>query len=68
MVVRAPQCTYAVMAGVASSAGHIEMQTGDGKFHIEGDGFLWRQNDSLLIISNRVHSVIQGGALKLSAP
>ncbi len=68
MIVRAPQCTYAVMGGEANSAGHIEMETGDGKFHIEGDGFLWRQNESLLIISNRVHTVIQGGALKISAP
>jgi hypothetical protein len=68
MIVQAPQCNYAVMGGVANSPGHIEMQTGDGKFHIEGDGFLWRQNESLLIISNNVHTVIKGGTLKFSAP
>jgi hypothetical protein len=59
MIVRAPQCTYAPMDGVASSAGRLELQTGDGKFRVEGEGFLWRQNDSLLIISNRVQTVIE---------
>ncbi len=68
MLVQAPQCNYAVMGGVANSAGHLELQTGDGKFHVEGEGFLWRQNESLLIISNRVHTVIKGGTLKFSAP
>ena len=59
LVVRAPQCTYAPLdGGVASSAGHIELQTADGKFHVEGEGFLWRQNDSSLTISNRVRTLI----------
>jgi len=57
-VVRAPQCTFAPLDGVASSAGHLELQTGDGKFRVEGDGFLWRQNESALTISNRVRTVI----------
>ena len=36
-----------------------KLQTGDGKFRVEGDGFLWRQNDSFLTISNHVHTVIE---------
>ena len=59
MVVRAPQCSYAPLDGVARSAGHLELQSGDGKFRVEGEGFLWRQNDSLLTISNRVRTVIE---------
>ena len=58
-VVRAPQCTFAPLDGVASSAGHLELQSGDGRFHVEGDGFLWRQNESWLAISNRVRTVIE---------
>ena len=58
-VVRAPQCTFAPLAGVASSAGPLELQSGDGKFRVEGKGFLWRQNESSLIISNRVQTVIE---------
>ena len=58
-VVRAPQCTFAPLDGVASSAGHLELQSGDGKFHVEGEGFLWRQNESSLTISNRVRTVIE---------
>jgi len=58
VVVQAPQCTYAPLDGVASSAGHLELRTGDGKFRVEGDGFMWRQNESSLTISNRVRTTI----------
>ncbi len=68
MVVQAPQCNYSLFDGVANSAGHMQLQTGDGKFRVEGDGFLWRQNDQLLIISNKVHTVIQSGIINISAP
>ena len=57
-VVSAPHCIYAPLDGVANSPGRLELRTGDGKFRVEGEGFLWRQADSLLIISNRVHTVI----------
>ncbi len=67
-IVKAPQCTYSLFDGVASSPGHIELKSGDGRFFTEGDGFLWRQADSLLIISNHVHTVIKGGTFKFSAP
>jgi hypothetical protein len=66
-VVQAPQCTYAPLDGVASSAGHLQLQTGDGRFRVEGDGFLWRQNESSLTISNRVRTVIEPPAAKTSA-
>lgn len=68
MVVSAPQCNYAPMDGIANSSGHMELQTGDGKFHVEGDGFLWRQNEQLLIISNNVHTVIKSGMFNFSTP
>ena len=65
LVAKAPQCTYAMMDGQADSTGHLELQSGDGKFYIEGRGFrlLWRQNATSLTISNQVHTVIQNGLL-----
>lgn len=59
--VEAPQCTYAMLDHVASSAGHLELKSGDGKIriHVEGDGFLWQENDSSLVISNHVRTVIE---------
>jgi lipopolysaccharide export system protein LptA len=30
----------------------------DGKFSIEGEGFLWQQTNSTLLVSNRVHTII----------
>lgn len=58
MVVRAPQCTYA-LDGAASSPGRLDLQTGDGNFRVTGEGFLWRQAESVLIISNNVRTVIE---------
>jgi hypothetical protein len=67
-VVNAPECIYSYMDGVASSAGHLELQASDGKIRVTGDGFLWRQSDNSLTISNHVHTVIQTGILKLNTP
>jgi hypothetical protein len=58
VVVRAPQCNYSPFDGVANSAGHMELQSGDGRLHVEGDGFLWRQTSSSLTISNHVRTLI----------
>jgi hypothetical protein len=58
-IVTAPECVYDTMNFTANSAGHLQLQTGDGKIRVDGDGFLWRQNDSLLTISNQVHTVIE---------
>jgi hypothetical protein len=58
-VVQAPQCIYAPQDGVASSAGHLELKSGDGKFRTDGDGFLWQQNEMVLVISNHVRTVFE---------
>jgi hypothetical protein len=59
MVVEAPECVYDTLNGTANSPGHLQLRTGDGDFRVEGDGFLWRQNDSSLTISNQVRTVIE---------
>jgi hypothetical protein len=59
VVIKAPHCVYDTQKGEANSAGHIWLETGDGNSHVEGDGFLWRQNNSLLTISNNVRTVIE---------
>jgi hypothetical protein len=58
-VIKAPECVYDTQKGVASSPGHLRVETADGKSHVEGDGFLWRQKDQFLTISNHVHTVIE---------
>ena len=60
MIVNAPECVYDTFNGTASSPGHLQLQTGDGKFRVEGEGFLWRQTNSFLTISNSVRTVIEG--------
>ena len=58
-IVEAPDCVYDTLERTASSPGALKFQTGDGKFRVEGNGFLWRQNDSFLTISNNVRTVIE---------
>ena len=61
-VVNAPKCIYETFKGVANSSGHLQVQTGDGKFRTDGDGFLWQQSEQKLNISNNVCTVIENGA------
>jgi lipopolysaccharide export system protein LptA len=55
----APQCVYDSAQRQASSPGQLQVQTGDGRLSVEGEGFLWTQSDSHLIISNQVRALIQ---------
>jgi hypothetical protein len=67
-VVNAPECVYDTFKGVANSPGHLEVRTGDGKFRVDGEGFLWRQSDSFLTISNNVRTVVENGAKMNTMP
>ena len=60
MVVRTPQCVFDSKQQTVSSAGPLQVQTSDDKLVLEGEGFLWKQTNSDLIISNRVHTSISG--------
>ena len=59
VIIKADQCLYNYTAQVANSAGPLRVQTADGKFLLEGEGFLWLRTNSTLFISNRVHTVVQ---------
>ena len=67
-VVNAPECVYDTFKGVANSPGHLEVRTGDGKIRTDGDGFLWRQSEQKLTISNNVCTVFENGAKIITKP
>ena len=60
-----PKCELEPVEGVASSAGRLEIRSGDGKFSLAGDGFLLRQTEMTLTISNHVHTVVKLGTNSL---
>jgi hypothetical protein len=60
MTVKAPQCVFDSGPRTVSSSGRLQVQTGDEKLYLEGEGFFWQQTNSNLIISNRVRTTIQG--------
>jgi lipopolysaccharide export system protein LptA len=59
LIVKARECFYNATNHQVNSAGPIQMQTADGRFTIDGVGFLWQQTNLSLVISNDVHTVIQ---------
>jgi lipopolysaccharide export system protein LptA len=64
LTIKAPECLYDSAGQTASSPGPLRVETPDGKFFIEGEGFLWQQTNSSLFISNRVHTLIKSEALQ----
>jgi hypothetical protein len=62
-IVTAPECVYDSINYTANSAGPLQLQSGDGKVRVDGDGFLWRQNDYFLTISNNVQTVIENSMM-----
>lgn len=68
MIVEAPECVYDTVNSVATSPGPLQVRSADGRFRVSGVGFYWRQDDSYLAISNQVHTVMNSGTLKFSAP
>ena len=73
--VEAPQCFYDQDQRTISSSGPLHMQIANGLFSIEGEGFLWQQTNSMLMVSNRVHTILhpellspQAGPPRTNAP
>ena len=58
LVAEAPECAYDPRQRTVSSAGPLHVETADGKFSIDGEGFLYRQTNSTLLVSNRVHTIL----------
>lgn len=58
LAAEAPQCFYDQGQRTVSSSGPLHVETADGKFSIDGEGFLWRQTNSVLLVSNRVHTIV----------
>ncbi len=69
MVATAPRCVFNGELNTVNSDGALHVQSGDGEYLLEGRGFLLDQTNSLLWITNDVHTsslkgppLSQGGA------
>jgi len=68
MLVEAPQCVFDSARRAVSSPGPLRVRSADGRLKLEGEGFLWLQTNSNLIISNRVWTVIRNAPAKAPKP
>ena len=64
MAVEAPECVYDSGQRSVNSAGPLRMRAVDGRFYLEGEGFLWQQTNSSLFVSNHVHTIIHQDLLR----
>jgi lipopolysaccharide transport protein LptA len=69
MIVSAPECLLNQSEERGSSAGPLTVRTADGRFLIEGTGYLWQQKgtNATLAISNHVFTTIQRELLATNA-
>ncbi len=68
MLVVAPECLYESRSRSVRSAGPLEVQTADGKFSLQGEGFSWQQTNSTLVISNQVRTRVHPSLLQRGEP
>ncbi|HVY71362.1 MAG TPA: LptA/OstA family protein [Verrucomicrobiae bacterium] len=59
LAAKAEECFFDRASIVAFSPSRLQVQRPDGRFFLEGDGFEWRQKDTHLYVSNRVHTVLR---------
>jgi lipopolysaccharide export system protein LptA len=59
LVAEAKRCKYSDADRCVTSDDDLQIKSGDGKLFIEGRGFLWRQTNQSLVISNQVHTLIR---------
>jgi hypothetical protein len=59
LIAEAPECIYDPVNAVANSPGAVHVRNGDGSLTIDGEGFLWRQHESVFTISNKVDTVFE---------
>jgi lipopolysaccharide export system protein LptA len=59
LIVEAAECVSDKIQGAVNSSNALRVFTADGKFFIEGVGFLWLQTNSILFISNKVHTIAE---------
>jgi lipopolysaccharide export system protein LptA len=58
MKITTPECVHDKESNEIRSPSTLRVETGNQKFLIEGEGFLFQGANSMLFISNRVHSVV----------
>ena len=68
MIVSAPECLFNRNEASGSSDGPLTAQTADGRFLIQGTGFLWQQKgtNASLTISNKVFTTVKNDLLATS--
>jgi lipopolysaccharide export system protein LptA len=63
ITVETPQCVYDPALRTIDSPRQLHVETADGAFSIDGEGFRYQQTNSTLLVSNRVHTILHPAML-----
>lgn len=63
MYIESPRCRYDMRGNSASSDSTLSVRTADGRFSIQGSGWLWQPSGSQLTISNHVSAMVEKSAV-----
>jgi lipopolysaccharide export system protein LptA len=67
LIIDAPECFYDETRKAINSPGPVHFRTADGRFSLQGVGFLWLQTNSTLYISNQVQTIVLTELLQSTA-
>jgi lipopolysaccharide export system protein LptA len=67
LVLETPECNFNQSTRTFNSPGPLKIHTGDGRFSIEGQGFTFYQTNSVLFLSNQVHTTVHPATNSTSA-
>jgi hypothetical protein len=67
MQARSSSCVFDTLLRSVSSTNILQVEMASGRFYTEGRGFMMTSN-SVIILSNQVHTVIRPGPRKASKP
>ncbi len=60
-LIETPECVFNSETREVNSTATLRVQFEDPRFTMEGEGFLWRQTNASLVVSNRVRTSLRGG-------
>ena len=59
MIAQTPKCVLDSVQRTVSSSSALQIQSTDGRFFLEGEGFFLSQTNSNFTVSNRVHTILR---------
>jgi hypothetical protein len=68
LVAESPSCIFDSVMRSIESTNALEVRTADGNFLLQGTGYSLQTTNSLLLVSNKVHTIVYNAPNRLNKP